>query len=137
MQGAVSPAYRLSVTGGFVKKILLLILGFLTLGVGMIGVFLPILPTTPFVLIAAGCFSASSPAIYRRLENSPFFGEYINGIRDKRPISTKARVQGIVVLWVLLILSMLIVSRTHVTIILAVIGVCVTIHLLMIRRKVK
>jgi uncharacterized membrane protein YbaN (DUF454 family) len=117
------------------KRIFLLIAGFLTLGIGAIGVFVPVLPTTPFVIVAAGCFSASSPAIYEKLRRSPFFGDYINGIKNKEPISTKARVQGIVALWVLLIISAAIIQKTHIYIILAVVGVCVTIHLLTIRRK--
>jgi uncharacterized membrane protein YbaN (DUF454 family) len=116
------------------KKILLLATGFIMLGLGAIGAFIPVFPTTPFVIVAAGCFSASSPKLYQKLQNSPFFGEYISGIREKKPISTKARVQGIVVLWVMLIISALIVRKPLVCIILAVVGVSVTIHLLTIRR---
>ncbi|MDR0854224.1 MAG: YbaN family protein [Clostridiales Family XIII bacterium] len=116
------------------KRILLLIAGFALLGVGAIGVFIPVLPTTPFVLASAGCFSVSSPRIYAWLEHSPFFGDYINGIKNRQPISTKARVQGIVSLWVLLTVSALIIQKPAMYIVFAIIGACVTIHLLTIRR---
>jgi len=116
------------------KKIMLLICGFVMLGIGAVGVFLPILPTTPFIIVAAGCFSASSPAIYRKLERSPFFGPYIKGIRDRTPIPRRTRIQGIVVLWVLLIISAVIVRSLPVIIILVAVGVGVTVHLILIRR---
>ncbi|MDR0817163.1 MAG: YbaN family protein [Clostridiales Family XIII bacterium] len=117
------------------KRTLLFILGFITLGIGAAGVFLPVLPTTPFVICAAGCFSVSSPTIYNKLRRSPFFGDYINGIKNREVIGTKARVQGIIVLWVMLIISAVIIKSLTVRIILAVVGICVTIHLLTIRRK--
>jgi uncharacterized membrane protein YbaN (DUF454 family) len=116
------------------KKIVLLLCGFVMLGIGAVGVFLPILPTTPFIIIAAACFSASSPAIYKKLQRSPFFGPYIKGIRDRTPIPKHTRIQGIIALWVLLTISAVIVRSLAVIIILAVVGVAVTTHLLLIRR---
>jgi uncharacterized membrane protein YbaN (DUF454 family) len=135
-KSAIAIQIRTCYTNFTMKKILLLAAGFIMLGLGAIGAFIPVFPTTPFVIVAAGCFSASSPKLYQKLQNSPFFGEYISGIREKKPISTKARVQGITVLWVMLIVSALIVRRPLVCIILAVVGVSVTIHLLTIRRNV-
>jgi len=116
------------------KKTWLTILGFTVLGIGAAGVFVPVLPTTPFVLLAAACFSASSPKFYAKLKHSPFFGDYIRGIKEKKPIPTKARVQGIAALWILITISALIVREQRVTIILLIVGICVTIHLLTICR---
>ena len=53
---------------------LLIVLGWISLALGTIGVFLPILPTTPFVILAASLFARSSPKLHRRLLDSPFFG---------------------------------------------------------------
>ncbi|MDR1815359.1 MAG: YbaN family protein [Clostridiales Family XIII bacterium] len=117
------------------KKILFLTLGFLALGTGAVGVVLPVLPTTPFVLLAAACFGASSPALQQKLERSPFFGDYIRGVRDHVPIPARARAQGIAALWILLSISMLVLREQKITIILLIVGACVTAHLLTIRRK--
>jgi uncharacterized membrane protein YbaN (DUF454 family) len=117
------------------KKILLNIAGFLALAAGAIGVLLPIMPTTPFVLCAAGCFSAANPAIYRRLAGSKIFGEYISNYREKTGIGTASRVRGLVFLWTMLIVSALLVRKPLVLAVLGVVGVAVSIHILTIRRK--
>lgn len=119
------------------KKVILIIVGSTTLVIGGIGVVLPILPTTPFVLCAAGCFSASSPKLYYKLKDTKYFGEYINNYKEKTGISNKARYTGVVFLWVTLIISALIFRHVHVWIILGIVGVAVTIHIMTIRRTVK
>jgi len=118
-----------------IKRTILIALGFLFLFLGLIGIVLPILPTTPFVLCAAGCFGSSSPALLQRLENSRYFGEYIQNYRNKTGISRKARWTGIAFLWTTLSISAFITDSTHVRCILAVVAVCVTIHLLTIGKK--
>ncbi|MDR0916666.1 MAG: YbaN family protein [Oscillospiraceae bacterium] len=117
------------------KKILLLIAGFLLLAVGGIGIFLPILPTTPFVMLAAGCFGASSPKLAEKLENTKIFGEYVRNYRNKTGISNKSRYTGIVCLWAVLIISGAVVRRPKMLIVLAVVGVAVTIHILLLRKS--
>ncbi|MGI6004659.1 MAG: YbaN family protein [Christensenellales bacterium] len=117
------------------KRIVLLVLGFLALVLGGIGIFLPVLPTTPFVLCAAGCFAASSPALYEKLLRTRYFGEYIRNYKEKTGISARTRWTGIIFLWLMLGISAVLVQKTHVWIILGVVGVCVSIHILTIRRK--
>lgn len=120
-----------------IKKVILIILGSTTLVIGGVGIVIPILPTTPFVLCAAGCFSASSPKLYYRLKETRYFGEYINNYKEKTGISNKARYTGVAFLWVTLIISALIFRHMHVWIILGIVGVAVTIHILTIRRAKK
>jgi uncharacterized membrane protein YbaN (DUF454 family) len=117
-----------------VKKIVLTVLGFAALVLGGIGIFVPILPTTPFVLCAAGCFSAANPRIYRRLESSRYFGEYIKNYRLKTGISKQARIKGLLFLWITLGISAAIFRHPHVWIILGIVGIGVSIHILTIRR---
>ena len=62
---------------GRLKKYVLIACGFLLLALGAVGIVIPVVPTTPFVLLAAGCFSASSPKAYQFLLRSRFFGPYI------------------------------------------------------------
>lgn len=118
------------------KQVILIVAGFFALVFGGIGIFLPILPTTPFVLCAAGCFAASSPRLYRKLENTKYFGEYIRYYRDRTGISNRARWTAVIFLWASLIISALVFrSSGYVLVILAVVGTAVSIHILTIRRK--
>jgi uncharacterized membrane protein YbaN (DUF454 family) len=115
------------------KKILLLSAGILCLILGGIGVFIPILPTTPFVLIAAGCFSAY-PAVYKRIVKIRFFREYLESYKSGAPIHTSVRVKSLIALWLTLGLSMFLAGKVIMYIILPVVGVAVTVHLLTIGR---
>ncbi|MDR1913186.1 MAG: YbaN family protein [Clostridiales bacterium] len=119
------------------KRVILIILGFVALGFGAVGIILPVLPTTPFVLCAAGCFGASSPALYRRLAEAKYFGEYVKNYKEKTGISQKARWMGIGFLWITLAVSAVVFKRPLVWSILATVGVCVTVHILTIRRGSK
>jgi uncharacterized membrane protein YbaN (DUF454 family) len=117
------------------RRILLNVFGFLAIGLGAVGVFLPLLPTTPFVLLAAGCFASANPRMYNWLVKSKYFGEYIRNYREKTGISMQTRVRGIIFLWAALVLSALIFRHIHGWIILAVVGIGVSIHLLTIRGR--
>jgi uncharacterized membrane protein YbaN (DUF454 family) len=68
-----------------------MILGFLFVGLAALGVVLPVLPTTPFLLLAAACFAKSSQRFYDWLLNTRVFGELIRNWRDSRSISRKAK----------------------------------------------
>ena len=120
---------------GGIKKTLLIVAGVVSLTLGGIGVFLPLLPTTPFVLLAAGCFAGSSPAMHRWLCRSRFFGEYIENYRTNAGVSKSVKVRAIVFLWAGLALSAAAVHKPIVRIILAVVGICVSTHLLMMKTK--
>lgn len=118
-----------------VKKTLLIVAGVVSLTLGGIGVFLPLLPTTPFVLLAAGCFAGSSPAMHRWLCRSRFFGEYIENYRTNAGVSKSIKIRAIVFLWSGLALSAAAVHKPLVRVILAVVGICVSTHLLMMKTK--
>ncbi|MEL7608900.1 MAG: YbaN family protein [Bacillota bacterium] len=118
------------------KRILLICLGSIALALGGIGLLLPVWPTTPFVLCAAGCFGASSPRLLKKLENMRLFGEYVQNYRNKTGISSRARWTSIAFLWATLGISAALVHSALVWIILGVVGVSVSIHILTIRAKV-
>ena len=122
---------------GRIKKTLLIVAGVVSLALGGIGVFLPLLPTTPFVLLAAGCFAGSSPAMHRWLCRSRFFGEYIENYRTNAGVSKSVKIRAILFLWAGLGLSAAAVHKPLVRIILAVVGVCVSTHLVMMKTKVE
>lgn len=67
------------------------ILGFVSLGLGLIGAFLPLLPTVPFMLLAAFFFARSSPAMERRLLEHPHIGPHIIAWRNRGAISRRGK----------------------------------------------
>jgi uncharacterized membrane protein YbaN (DUF454 family) len=77
----------------------LTIAGIVSLGLGVLGVFVPLLPTTPFLLLAAGCFVRSSPRLYAWLLGHRWFGDYIRHYREHRAISLRAKVVILAMLW--------------------------------------
>jgi len=74
-------------------------LGWLSVALGVIGIFLPVLPTTPFLLLAAGCFARSSPRFYAWLVNHPRLGPWIRGYLDGEGIPLKGKVYAIGLMW--------------------------------------
>jgi uncharacterized membrane protein YbaN (DUF454 family) len=67
------------------------LLGFLFLGLAIVGVFLPLLPTTPFVLLAAGCFAQTSERMHRWILSNPTFGPMIRKWEEKRCVSCRVK----------------------------------------------
>lgn len=111
------------------KIFLLTAAGFILLGFGMIGLFIPVWPTTPFVIAAVACLGAM-PRIQAIILSIPFFRDYMEGYCEKRPISSKTVVSSLVFLWGMLILSMVILKKLWLTILLLLIGTAVTTHIL-------
>ena len=117
------------------KRMLLIASGFLLLALGGLGAILPILPTTPFVLLAAACFSSSSPRLAKKLEASRFFGSYLRHWRTNEGVPIKTKRRAIMWLWASLIVSAFIVRTPLVAVVLAIVGSGVTIHLILIKTK--
>ncbi|MDR2502691.1 MAG: YbaN family protein [Oscillospiraceae bacterium] len=111
------------------------ILGGAALAFGALGLVLPVLPTTPFVLCAAGCFSAANPRLYKKLANGRYFGEFIRNYREKSGVSRGVKLQALIFLWGALTVSALLVDALAVRAILAAVGVCVTAHILLLRER--
>jgi uncharacterized membrane protein YbaN (DUF454 family) len=80
------------------KRRVYLCLGYGSLALGIVGIFLPVLPTTPFVLLAAWCFTRSNPAMAERLYNHPRFGALLTTWRDQRAIPLRAKILALTTL---------------------------------------
>ena len=92
--------------------------------------FLPVLPTTPFLLLAATCYARSSERFYHWLMTNRWFGEYIKNYREGRGIPLKQKVVTILLLWLTIgSTAWLAISQWWVRLILLGIAVGVTIHL--------
>jgi hypothetical protein len=78
---------------------LLIIIGLAAVGIGTVGIFVPLLPTTPFYLLAAACFFRSSDRLYRWLIGNKWCGPYIRNYREHRAIPRHAKVVALILLW--------------------------------------
>jgi len=115
---------------------LMLICGSLSLGLGLLGIALPLLPTTPFLLLAGFCYSRSSRRLYAWLHSNPLFGEYLRRYINKEGIPLRVKLGTIVLLWSSILISafwLIQGQQWQIRIILLLIGMGVSIHLLMIR----
>jgi uncharacterized membrane protein YbaN (DUF454 family) len=112
-------------------KWLLMSLGVLAMVVGLIGVVVPLLPTTPFLLLAAACFVRSSDTLYDRLTTNRLLGGFIRDYREQSGVTARAKITALVVLWgVIGYTALTVVDLIWVRVLLAVIAVAVTVHLL-------
>jgi hypothetical protein len=73
------------------KSHLYLCTGFVCVGLGVLGIPLPLLPTTPFLLLAAFCFARSSPRWHRWLVEHRVLGSYIAAFRERRGLSVEQK----------------------------------------------
>ena len=80
-------------------RIALIIVGVLALALGIIGIFLPLLPTVPFVLLAAACFSRASTRMHRWLLQLPFAGKVIDDYEKGRGVSRRTKLTALLMLW--------------------------------------
>ena len=119
------------------KKIILTVTGFILLFLGLVGIFLPILPTTPFLLLASACFLRSSASLHNWITSHPLFGRYILGYELYRAVTPRAKISAIVLLWISIAFSIYIVPPVWVKLLLIVIAAGITIHLSLLRTLTK
>ena len=118
-----------------IKKRLFSALGFFFLAMGIIGIALPLVPTTPFVLLSVSCFSVSHSRFEAVLERNRWFGPIITNYRTKQGFSKRQKTLTLIWLWLGLISSMIITRNTTTYIILPIVGAGVTIHILALKTK--
>lgn len=121
------------------KKTILVILGSFCLGLAILGVFLPILPTTPFLLLSAALYARSSQKLYNWLLNHKIFGEYIRNFREDKSIPLNIKILSISTMWLVMLYSIFYVvnEKWYLQLLLAGIALGVSIYILSFRTKVK
>ena len=113
---------------------LLTVLGVLAVALGALGVVVPILPTTPFLLLAAACFIRSSDRLYHWLITHPLFGAFIRDYREHRAIPLRVKVPVLILLWLTIGTSIIWVAEAlWLRLLLGAIAVGVTYHLVTLR----
>ena len=115
-------------------RTLLIITGTLLVGLGILGIFMPVLPTTPFLLLAAACYARSSQRFYDWLLNNKWFGNYIRGYLERKGVPLKIKVLTITLLWITIVCSVAFAVQSFVVrLILVLIAIGVSIHILSLR----
>ena len=112
----------------------MIFLGTVCVGLGVLGMFLPLLPTTVFLLMAAYCYSHSSERFHTWLINNRLFGSYIRNYKSGKGISMRQKVSTIAILWASIGFSIWAIGASiWIDLLLLAIAVGVTIHLVLIR----
>jgi hypothetical protein len=112
-------------------RALLLGVGVLATALGVLGIFLPLLPTVPLLLLATACFARSSPRCYAWLLNHPRLGPLVSDYLDGHGIPLRAKIWAILLLWTTISLSaLLVVPILLVKLTLFAVAIGVTLYLL-------
>ncbi|MBF9017418.1 MULTISPECIES: YbaN family protein [unclassified Oceanispirochaeta] len=120
------------------KKIILFIAGHIFLSLGIIGIVLPVLPTTPFLLLSAACYMKSSEKMYTWLINHRVLGLYVRSYIKYKAVSRRAKITSISVLWVVMISTILFfITLLWIRILLIFIAIGVTLYLVQITTLTK
>ena len=120
-------------------KIAFILLGWLFVGLGVLGVFLPLLPTTPFLLLASACFARGSTRLHQWLLNSRPLGQYLRDYEAGRGIPLRAKIMAVGLMWVSLLVAIVRVPHPLLRVLLALVGIGVTVYLVWfvpVRRQV-
>ena len=115
---------------------LYIVLGTISLVLGTLGIFLPLLPTTPFYLLTAWLYMRGSEKMYRKVMSNKYFGTIVRDFQEDKSISLKTKVVVVSMLWGTILLSVFFaVSECWVRCLLIAIAIGVTIHVLSFRTK--
>ncbi|MBM3136718.1 MAG: DUF454 domain-containing protein [Chloroflexi bacterium] len=113
------------------KNHLFIVLGILSLVLAIVGIFIPLLPTTPFLLLSAALFFRGSDRLYNWLINHKVFGKYIRNFREHKAIPLTTKIFAVATLWaVILSTAFIVFDQWHIRGILIAIAIGVTIHIL-------
>ncbi|MBX3299489.1 MAG: YbaN family protein [Acidobacteria bacterium] len=117
-----------------IRKAVLIFTGTVCVGLGVLGIFLPLMPTTVFLLMAAYCYSKSSDRFHTWLLNNRWLGSYIKTYKSGQGISVRQKATSIAILWASIGFSIWMINgKLWVTLLLAAIAIAITIHLLWIK----
>jgi uncharacterized membrane protein YbaN (DUF454 family) len=122
----------------FVKKIYILT-GIISLILGVIGVFLPLLPTTPFIILSASLFARSSDRLYNKLIQHKMFGQIVRDFHEEKAIPLHAKIISLGLMWTSILYAIIVPAqgKTGLQILLGLIVTGVTIHILNYKTKNK
>jgi uncharacterized membrane protein YbaN (DUF454 family) len=113
-------------------RIILVIIGSVSLILGLLGIFLPVLPTTPFLLLSAAVWVKASPRLYTWLINHRVFGEYIRNFRENRALPLRVKIISVSLLWATMSYCIIVVAsgKLWLRLMLLTLAIAITWHIL-------
>ena len=112
-------------------RILLAILGSVSLALGIMGIFLPVLPTTPFLLLSAALYMRSSQRLYEWLMSHKHLGPYIKNFREHKALPLRVKIVSVIMVWATLLYCAFVVAKEWwMSVMFIAIATGVTIHIL-------
>ena len=113
------------------KKGLFVVAGTISLGLGFAGILLPVLPTTPFLLLSAACYYKGSERLHRWMLNNRLFGDYLRNYKEGKGIQPRTKIFTLILLWSVISFSALfMLNNVIIQIILFAIAISVSIHVI-------
>ena len=119
------------------KKKIYICVGLLAVGLGIIGAFLPVMPTVPFLLVALFCFERSSKKYHDMILNNKYFGKVLRDYYEGKGLTTSVKIEAILFLSCGIGFSFYKVQHLYLRIMLVVIWLGVTIHIILLKTKSK
>lgn len=118
-------------------KLIFLTIASVSLALGVVGIFLPVLPTTPLLLLSASLYARSSDRLYQWLITHRVFGDYIRSFREDKAISLKHKIISLSTLWAVMLYSIFFVvnEKWYLQLLLASIALGVSIYILSFKTK--
>ena len=110
-------------------RVLFAVLGCLFVAIGVVGIFVPLLPTTPFLLLASACFARSSTRLHNWLRTHGTFGRLLRDWEDGRGIPLRAKILAIAMMWPSMLYAMFRVGHPALKVMLFAIACGVTVYL--------
>lgn len=107
--------------------------GLTSLILGIIGIVIPLLPTTPFLLLSAACFLRSSGRLYRWITGHRIFGRYIRNYLKYHAVTLKSKVIALILLWAVILISLFHFQVLWLRVLLSAVLFGVSLHLLLMR----
>lgn len=116
------------------KRRLLVVAGTIALILGIVGIIMPVLPTTPFLLLAAICFMRGSQRLYNALLYNRFLGNYLRNYLEGRGMSLRMKIWTLSLLWVTIVCTAILATDSLIVrIVLTAVLTGVTVHILLIK----
>lgn len=112
---------------------LFIALGSLLVGIGILGIFLPLLPSTVFFLMALGCYGKSSPSAYRWMTTNRLFGKHLREYREEKGATMATKIVSLATLWIGIGASEYFIDNLWIRLLLIAIAAGVSAHLILLR----
>lgn len=122
-------------TRTYLGRIAWIVAGTFFLVVGLIGIAIPLLPTTPFLLLAAACYLRGSRRMYDWLLGNRIFGKYLKDYYEKRGVPIRVKIGSVIFLWCTIGLSIMIIGDLIIGIVLALVAAGVTLHIASLKTR--